>query len=94
MNTGVIKKEVKMTIIKLGASQAPKTDKLGDYRKNYRVPVPRDLAEWLESDELGTFLKFGSEGALPTPLERIVMILESARTQHLARTGKETDLPF
>ena len=34
------------------------------------------------------------EGALPTPLERIVMILESARTQHHAATGKETDLPF
>lgn len=83
-----------MTIIKLDASQAPKTDKLGDYRKNYRVPVPSELAQWLESDELGEFLKFGGEGALPTPLERIVMILESARTQHLASIGKETDLPF
>lgn len=83
-----------MTIIKLDASQVPKADKSGDYRKNYRVPVPRDLAEWLESDELGTFLKFGSEDALSTPLERIILILESARTQHLASTGKETDLPF
>jgi len=83
-----------MTIIKLDGSQVPKIDKLGNYRKNYRVPVPTELAKWLESDELGEYLKFGREGAMPTPLERIILILESARTQHHAAIGKETDLPF
>ncbi|MFZ1680670.1 MAG: hypothetical protein WAT70_06585 [Rhizobiaceae bacterium] len=83
-----------MTTQKLDASQVSDPSREGEPYTIYSVPIPHDLAQWLESDELGMFLKFGSEGALPTPLERIVMVLESARTQHHAATGKETDLPF
>lgn len=83
-----------MTTQKLEASQTSDPNREDEPRKVYSLPISRDLAEWLESDELGMFLKFGSEGELPTPLERIILILESARTQHHAATGKETDLPF
>lgn len=54
---------------------------------------PRGIP-FMSPEHSDNIMKFGSEGALPTPLERIVMVLESAHTQYHAATGKETDLPF